>query len=207
MADAPQGAAQALMIKEIVVVEGRNDEMAVKAACGADTVATSGFGINAAIMAHIEKAAQTRGILIFTDPDHAGERIRERLGRRFPEAKHAWLPMDAALKDGDIGVENAKPSDIIAALQSARPALMAPSREFTHLDIISNGLAGGDGAASRRGELGRLLGIGYGNAKAFLKRLNMFGVSRAEFEQALKALSQGRPQNSGADQNRRPSDG
>ncbi|MDR1135171.1 MAG: ribonuclease M5 [Clostridiales Family XIII bacterium] len=183
-----------VVIKEVIIVEGKSDERAVKAACAADTIATSGFGINAAIMSLIEKAASDRGILILTDPDYAGEKIRERLRRRFPDAKHAWIPRAAARKDDNIGVENAKPADIVAALQHARPMLTEISQEFTQADIISNGLTGGADAVSRRGSLGRLLGIGYGNSKTFLRRLNMFGVTRAEFEQALKRTPHPQPE-------------
>ena len=36
--------------------------------------------------------------------------------------------------------------------------------------------------------MGQLLGIGYGNAKQFLSRLNNYGVTREEFEKALKEI-------------------
>jgi ribonuclease M5 len=72
------------MIKEIIVVEGRDDEAAVKKAVEAETIATHGFGISQETFARIEKAYAERGIIIFTDPDHAGEKIRKRLSERFP---------------------------------------------------------------------------------------------------------------------------
>ena len=37
-------------------------------------------------------------------------------------------------------------------------------------------------------QVGKILGIGYGNAKQFLSRLNNYGVSREEFEQALTQI-------------------
>ena len=43
-------------------------------------------------------------------------------------------------------------------------------------------------SSHRRDELGKILGIGYGNAKQFLSRLNNYGVSREEFEQALTQI-------------------
>ncbi len=39
-----------------------------------------------------------------------------------------------------------------------------------------------------RDELGKILGIGYGNAKQFLNRLNNYGVNREEFEVALNKI-------------------
>ncbi|MNN91874.1 Ribonuclease M5 [compost metagenome] len=41
-------------------------------------------------------------------------------------------------------------------------------------------------AAARREVMGRLLGIGYANGKQFLKRCQMFQITRKEFEEALK---------------------
>ena len=110
------------MIKEIIVVEGRDDEAAVKRAVEAETIATHGFGIRQETFTRIEKAYKERGIIIFTDPDFAGEKIRKRLSERFPEGKHAFLPREEALKDGDVGIENANPESIREALNKAKPA-------------------------------------------------------------------------------------
>ena len=56
------------------------------------------------------------------------------------------------------------------------------------MDLIRNGLIGNEDASHRRDELGKILGIGYGNAKQFLNRLNNYGVSREEFNKALETL-------------------
>ena len=47
------------------------------------------------------------------------------------------------------------------------------------------GLAGAEDSAEKRAALGKALGIGRANAKALLKRLNGFGVSREEIEAVL----------------------
>lgn len=174
------------MIKEIIVVEGRDDEAAVKRAVDAETIATHGFGIREETFARIEKAYKERGIIIFTDPDHAGEKIRIRLSERFPEGKHAFLPREEATKDGDIGIENARPDSIREALGMARPAAFSKRIEFKQEDMFECGLAGVPGAAEKRDKLGKLLGIGYGNVKVFLNRLNQYGIERQEFIKALE---------------------
>jgi ribonuclease M5 len=174
------------MIKEIIVVEGRDDEAAVKRAVDAETIATHGFGIREETFARIEKAYQDRGIIIFTDPDHAGEKIRKRLSERFPEGKHAFLPREEATKDGDIGIENASPDSIREALAMARPVIIAKRLEFNQEDMLEYGLVGVPGAAEKRDKLGKLLGIGYGNSKVFLNRLNQYGIERQEFVTAIE---------------------
>lgn len=178
------------MIKEIIIVEGRDDEAAVKRAVEAETIATHGFGISQETFARIEKAYAERGIIILTDPDHAGEKIRKRLSERFPEGKHAFLPRSEALKDGDVGIENAAPEDIREALSRAKPANFAKRVEFMQEDMIKYGLVGVPGAAEKRDKLGKLLGVGYGNGKVFLSRLNQYGIERQEFIRAAEEIEE-----------------
>lgn len=176
------------MIKEIIIVEGRDDEAAVKRAVEAETIATHGFGISAETFARIDKAYTERGIIIFTDPDSAGEKIRKRLSERFPEGKHAFLPREEASRDGDIGIENAGPESIREALNRARAVIADRRAEFRREDMQEYGLAGVTGAAERRDKLGKRLGIGYGNSKVFLSRLNQYGIERHEFMTAVRDL-------------------
>ena len=64
------------MIKEVIVVEGKDDVSAVKKAVDAEVISVSGYGINKASMDKIKEASRRTGVIILTDPDHAGERIR-----------------------------------------------------------------------------------------------------------------------------------
>lgn len=50
------------------------------------------------------------------------------------------------------------------------------------------GLIGQADSAVRREKLGKILGIGYGNGKVMLQRLNSFGIERDAFEQAVQEL-------------------
>lgn len=178
-------------IKEFIIVEGRDDTRAIKEAVSCNTIETHGYGISQNTFSLIEKAYQKNGIIIFTDPDCVGEQIRKRLSRRFPKAKHAYLKRDEAEKNGDIGIENAKPEDIIFALKTARATALEESEIFSHLDLIENGLVGLDSSKEKRRLLGKLLGIGYGNGNSFLKKLNGFGITREEFTEAISKMEKG----------------
>ena len=161
------------MIKEIIVVEGRDDVTAVKRALDAELITTGGFGFPKGVMERIKAAQKRRGVIIFTDPDFAGEKIRKKIAAEVPGCKHAFLP---------------SPKSILAALERVRTESTEKREEFKQVDLIRNGLIGNEDASHRRDELGKILGIGYGNAKQFLSRLNNYGVSREEFEQALTQI-------------------
>lgn len=179
-----------MKIKEVIVVEGRSDVVAVKRAVDAEVLVTSGAGLNERIMKQIEQAAARNGIIVLTDPDYPGERIREKITKRIPEAKHAFIAKEDATKEGDVGVENASVEAIREAIASARPEKQHPETIFDKMDLIYNDLEGSMNASQRRATLGKLLKIGYCNAKQLLSRLNRFEITREEFETAIAHLNE-----------------
>ena len=54
-------------------------------------------------------------------------------------------------------------------------------------DLVRHGLSGFPNSADKRAAVGAALGIGYGNGKQFLYRLNHYGISRDEYEQAVSS--------------------
>ncbi|AGA67614.1 RNAse M5 [Desulfitobacterium dichloroeliminans LMG P-21439] len=195
------------MIEELIVVEGKNDAHAVRRALGAvDILWTDGYGLTQEKLHFIAEAAQRRGVIVFTDPDSVGEQIRERISQRVPSAKHVYLAKkDARSKnDDDIGVENARPEDIRQAFNKIRSGSPESGQEksgqkdiqmaqitFQANDLWEAGLVGSKDSNQRRLAVGKLLGIGDANGKQFLRRLNLFGITREEFAKAVKEARHG----------------
>jgi ribonuclease M5 len=177
-----------LMIKEIIVVEGKDDTVAIKRAVAADTIETNGSAIGEDVLRRIALANERRGVIIFTDPDHAGERIRKIVARHAPGCKHAFLPQEKALYKGDIGIENASPEAIRTALSELRTETADEAGEITWEDLMDAGLIVHPEASNRRLVIGRLLGIGYANGKQFYKRCTSFRISKAEFTEAYRQM-------------------
>ena len=203
-------------VEQVIVVEGRDDTDAVLKAIDGMTIETHGFGIRKETWDLLESAYRKKGLIIFTDPDFSGEEIRRKLTARFPESGQAFLTRGEAEKKGDIGIENACPEDIAAAIEKAhfpgrgdgRPSEgAAPSDSsgtehcgsaagadteapFSAVDLEAADLLGGADARRRREALGKALGIGYGNGKHFLKKLNQFHISRKEFMEAVRGLEE-----------------
>ena len=177
------------MIKEVLVVEGRSDVARIRAShIEADMITTDGFNLKPHTMEQIRCAYEKRGIIILTDPDRAGEQIRKYLTERFPKAKHAFIPRKDAIANNDLGVEQASPEAIRLALEKTRCAVYSPKTTFSMNDLTAHQLNGSADAAERRAAVGAVLGIGYGNAKQFLKRLNHYGVTREEWNNALQTV-------------------
>ncbi len=175
-------------IKEVIVVEGKDDESAVKAAVKCEVIITHGYGIRASTFSQIKKAAASVGVIIFTDPDFAGEQIRKRISKAVKGCKHAFLSREDATRADDIGIENASPENIIKALKKVRTLREDAEPLFDQNDLVQNGLIGTQSASDRRAVVGERLGIGFCNGKQFLNRLNHYGVTREEFEEAISAI-------------------
>lgn len=186
-----------IKIKEAIIVEGRDDEARVKQSIDAMIIVTHGFGIKEETWKLIDKAYREKGVIIFTDPDHAGEMIRRKIEKRCPKALHANLSREKARKNKDIGVENASSEDILTAILSAKSkkndtqgkSLLSNNSQsespLSPEDIYALGICGGEGAKIRRERLCDKLGIGYTNAKGFIKRANDFGISKKDIMEAL----------------------
>ena len=65
-----------IKIKEVIVVEGIKDEIAVKRSVDAEVIYVSGFGISNKTIKLIKNAQERCGVILFMDSDSAGERIR-----------------------------------------------------------------------------------------------------------------------------------
>ncbi|MFC3882057.1 ribonuclease M5 [Bacillus songklensis] len=181
-----------MKIKEIIVVEGRDDTTAVQRAVNADTIETNGSAVNEETIEKIKLAQEKRGIIIFTDPDYPGEKIRKTIAERVPGCKHAFLPKEEArAKNGKkIGVEHASDEAIKAALEHVKQEWTEGEGEISKEDLVDAGLIGGPGASERREKLGRKLKIGYTNGKQLHKRLQMFQISRDVFIEALYSIQE-----------------
>ncbi|MCA0985644.1 ribonuclease M5 [Halobacillus yeomjeoni] len=179
-------------IKEIIVVEGKDDTSRIREAVNADTIETNGSAIDDSVLEQIRHAKEKRGVIIFTDPDYPGERIRHIVAQHVPGCKHAFLPkhLARAKQDKGIGIEHASKEDIREALSAVYELVEAQDGEITKDDLISFGLIGGASARRRRERLGIELNIGKTNGKQLLKRLNMFHITMEQLEQTMEHIIQ-----------------
>lgn len=181
-----------MKIKEFIVVEGKDDTRAIQRAVDADTIETNGSAVSLETIEKIKLAQQVRGVIVLTDPDFPGEKIRKIIAEHIPECKHAFIDKKHALpKHGKgIGVEHASADHIRAALKDAQQMETVMEEIITKEDLMTAGLIAGPKAKLRRERLGELLKIGYTNGKQLHKRLQMFQISQEAFSLALTRILQ-----------------
>ncbi|WP_163969224.1 ribonuclease M5 [Oceanobacillus halotolerans] len=183
-----------MKIKEIIVVEGKDDTAKIQLAVDADTIETNGSAINQSTIKQIQHAKAKRGVIIFTDPDYPGKRIRHIIDQHVPGCKHAFLTRDKARaknpNNQSLGIEHASVQAIRQALHDVYEYKDLEESDVTKKDLIEYGLIGTPQASTRRDQLGELLQIGHTNGKQLLKRLTMFQIKKRELQAAINHIMQ-----------------
>lgn len=176
-------------IEQVIVVEGRDDTARLRQFFGdVDTIETQGSAVSSATLAHIKQVAQQRELIVLTDPDFNGLKIRQKVMAAVPQAKQAFLPRQAARPHhrGSLGVEHATKADLWDCLQHVVSLAPASMTDVQPNDLVRLGLVGSPASQKRREQVGDYLHIGYGNAKQFLRKLTLFGISAAELGLAVQ---------------------
>lgn len=158
-------------IREVIVVEGRYDKNTVSQVVDATIVETRGFGVfsDGALLSLLRRLAETRGIIVLTDSDGAGQLIRGKIKGALGTVgiKHAYIPdiegrekrKRVSSKAGLLGVEGMSPDTLIESLRRAGATFegeentVSLKREITKADMYELGLAGVPDAAERRRRL------------------------------------------------------
>ena len=165
------------MIKtnRVVIVEGKYDKIKLDSILDAVIIETDGFAIfnDKEKQKLIRRLAKTKGLLILTDSDSAGFKIRSFIGGMVPaeEIKHAYIPdifgkekrKTEGSKEGKLGVEGVPKEKILEALIKAgvttEETTETERRLVTKTDLYIDGLSGKEDSAIKR--------------KAFLKALDL----------------------------------
>ncbi len=180
-----------IKIQEVVVVEGKDDTANLRRFYDVDTYETRGSAITDEDLERIERLNNLRGVIVFTDPDYNGERIRKIIMQAVPTAKHAFLNRDEAApksksKGRSLGVEHASFEDLQVALSKVLGNYDDENNfDITKSDLMRLGLLMGGDSRKRREYLGEKLRIGYTNGKQLLKRLELFGIGLGEVEEVM----------------------
>lgn len=179
----------------VVVVEGKDDTIRLKQFFpGIETIETQGSAVSQEVLKQIKKLSKTRDIIVFTDPDFNGERIRRIVTQAVPDAKQAFITRkegEPEKRGNSLGVEHASRKALERALSDLHEVKeQASDLDFTKYSAL--GLAAGEGSRHLREQVGIILGVGYGNSKQFFKRLHTFGISMNELEEAVKEVKNGK---------------
>lgn len=186
-------------IDKAIIVEGKYDKIKLSSIFDAPIIVTDGFGIykNIEISDLIRFYAENGGIIILTDSDSAGFRIRNHIKGLVSNDKitNVYIPeilgkekrKDKPSKEGTIGVEGIDKDIIIEAfkkagvLQNSESAFEQKDDCITNLDLFDLGFIGMKNSKIKRQELLKSMDLpSHISTSALLELLNKV-MTRNEF--------------------------
>ena len=194
-------------ILQVLVVEGRYDAAALTNAVDALILTTDGFGIfkDKETQSLLKELGRQRGVIVLTDPDTAGFRIRRFLTDLVgaDRVAQAYIPAvpgkesrkAAPSKEGKLGVEGVPAEVLLQALRDAgvseADAAEAQGPQCTAADFVALGLSGGPNSAALRRDLLRALGLPENLSTKMLLRWIDSPEKKQRFLSALKKIQGG----------------
>ena len=175
-----------MKIKELIVVEGKTDLIFLKSFLEADIVITNGSEISKETLDFIKKANEKQGVIILTDPDYPGLRIRNIISEYIGDCKHAYIEKEKAIKGKKVGIAETKKEDIIKALENVVTYKKDSPKTISESDLYDLGLIGKEDSKEKREKVCEFYHLGWCNGKTFLKRVNMFGLNVNDLKEVLK---------------------
>ena len=193
-----------IRVSQAVIVEGKYDKIKLEALLEGLILPTNGFGIfkDDEMKRFIRTLARERGLLILTDSDRAGFRIRSYLTGMLPAEQmvHVYIPdifgkerrKNAPSAEGKLGVEGVDAAILREALARAGVVAAEPLPErtepITRLDLYEDGLMGGEASRDLRYALCDEMALPRRlNITALLPLLNGL-LSREEYRDLLAKL-------------------
>lgn len=193
-------------VAQAIIVEGKYDKIKLSSLLDAVILTTNGFHIfhDAEKMALIRYYAKTTGIIILTDSDTAGFRIRNYLKGAVHGGKlfHVYIPdiygkERRKLKpsaEGKLGVEGINKNALLAAFEKAgvlTDEIPEKTDPITKYDLYELGLSGGADSKSKRKALQKRLHLPDLLSTASLLEVLNTMMTKTELCRILDELSSG----------------
>lgn len=100
------------------MVEGKSDTALLKELFEVDTIETHGLALDKKTLELIKEANKTRGVIVLTDPDFPGKKIRDQIQTVVPNCKHAFVSKKDATGKKKLGIAEANKEAVVLALEN-----------------------------------------------------------------------------------------
>lgn len=169
----------------ILVVEGKSDVAFLSSYLDCEFVTTNGSDVPESTITYL-KGIKDKKIIVLTDPDTPGKKIRDKLDENIPNLEHVFISKEHSIKHGKVGVAEGDINEILEALEHRITFSKTSKGTVTMYDLVRLGLTGAPDSKEKREKVSKKLYLGHASAKTLLKRINSNNISIEDIERALK---------------------
>ncbi len=172
------------MIRQIIVVEGKNDTKRLKSFFDVETIETHGMGLGKQTIEMIQAANEKRGVILFLDPDAPGEKIRKKLNEAIPGLLNAFVMKEDARTKKKVGIEHASEEVLKEALDHL-VSYEEDKQSLSKEEFYELGLEGNKDSSFKREKIASYFHLGRCNAKTLFRRMNLMNITYKEAKEVL----------------------
>ena len=172
-------------LNAILVVEGKSDVAFLSNYIEAEFVTTNGSDVPIGTIEYLKEAIKSKDVIVLTDPDFPGKKIRDELDKNISGLKHCFINKEKAIKHGKVGVAEADIEEVYESLENLFTNLSKQKGSITSSDLYHLGLLSQLDSSIKRDKVAKSLHLGHCNGKTFLKRINALNISLDELKEAI----------------------
>ncbi len=172
-------------IDGVIVVEGKTDQDRLLSLYDTEIVTTNGSAVEDETISLIQQLSETKKVILFLDPDYAGEKIRKLITNKMINLSNVYQcfvdKKDMIKNSKKIGIAEATDDAIRNALKNMVCFSKQNSESISWDEFLSFGID----SKEKRLFLCKLLKISYCNNKQLFKRLNMLNITADKLEEMI----------------------
>ncbi len=177
-------------MKPVLIVEGISDVNRLRNYIDCDFVITNGSAINKTTLDYIKELSHNRRLIVFTDPDYPGEKIRNTITQYVPSVEHCYIKKELASNGKKLGVCECDEQELKRALKEIIEFKYEKDNDLLKIsDLIEFKLINYLDSAKRRNYVASKIPIGKTNGKTFLKRINLLGINKSKLKKWMEEYS------------------
>lgn len=172
-------------IDSVIVVEGKSDVLFLETFIKPiDFIITNGSEISKETLNTIKEYSKQYKIVILTDPDYPGKKIRNTINENIENCYNAFVSKEVSIKKNKVGVAESTKEEVLKSLQN----LHIFSKSLQNPTILLSDLACRGYLNINQKEFRDYISKKYNfdivNTKTFIKRINLLNIPiKEELEQ------------------------
>ena len=163
----------------ILVVEGKEDASYLSNYISSEIVVINGYEMHEATINYLKD----KSVILLTDPDEAGRKIRQKLNVLLPNAINVEIDINKCIRNDKNGVAECDIDEILTMLKPLETKEKDNESDITISDLYNLGLMEN---RDLRDLVCQKLNLGKCNAKTLYKRLVSNGIKLSQLYEIMK---------------------
>ena len=176
-------------INALIVVEGKTDIDFLSSFLDTDFYSVNGSAINNKDIDFLNNVSLTRKIIVLTDPDYPGQKIRDTINKNVKNnIYNAYVRKEFSIKNHKVGVAESTISEVNYALDNL-VEYNDENIEKSDLklnDLYELGIIGNENSSILREKSDNYYHLGHSNGKQLLNKLRFLGINKDKLMEILK---------------------